>query len=356
MRRLDTFTDKIRKSPFSNVYWFARAFTNTDLYGSIGKEEKIMEIILQVEDILSSSVFNEEQKFELSKNKLRELIGDISKEGTKKHSQHLNFINMLDDTLNNNDDIAVLCLTMRYIVAPINRAMNRIPSSDNEYCEASVKDILNLYGEKSAGLAIARWDELGIRGCLEAERDCIIDEFDKLLDNMNEIQIPHGKLEDNMIMTAFVQEFERRLGQKRKTRGGHSLETVTGFLFDYYNFKASTKPEHFDQNIEVDKWFRCKDGWSIGISCKRTLRERWKQLASAGSTDLSHFKIKEIWHIITFDKDLSDDKIVNLGRQRHIFYLNENGDVYKKCSTHIGMMDYVRPLSQLIDDIRREIK
>jgi hypothetical protein len=110
----------------------------------------------------------------------------------------------------------------------------------------------------------------------------------------------------------------------------------------------------FQTDIEVDKWFKCKDGWSIGISCKRTLRERWKQVSSADSHALSRYKIKEIWHLITYDSDLSDDKLTMLGQQRQVFYLNQDGERYKSASVHKGMSDYVRPLSRFIADIRRE--
>lgn len=168
--------------------------------------------------------------------------------------------------------------------------------------------------------------------------------------------IEHDSIDDNLVLTAFVQEFERRLGQKRKARGGNSLETVVSFLFDYYNFPSTEAPNHFDQDLEVDKWFKCKDGWSIGISCKRTLRERWKQVSQADRGTLSHFKIKELWHIITYDKDLSDDKIVRLGEQGQIFYLMDSSETYQRCSQHIGMKDYVRPLSKLISDIKGNIK
>ena len=114
------------------------------------------------------------------------------------------------------------------------------------------------------------------------------------------------------------------------------------------------KPDHFQTDIEVDKWFKCTDGWSIGISCKRTLRERWKQVSSADSNALSRYKIKEIWHLITYDRDLSDDKLTMLGQQRQIFYLSDTSERYKYASQHVGMKDYVRPLSQLIDDIAKE--
>ena len=57
--------------------------------------------------------------------------------------------------------------------------------------------------------------------------------------------------------------------------------------------------------------------------------------------------------MITFDKDLSDDKIVRLGEQGQIFYLPESGETYKKCSEHLGMKNYVRPLKNFVSDIRK---
>ena len=45
-----------------------------------------------------------------------------------------------------------------------------------------------------------------------------------------------------------------------------------------------------------------------------------------------------------------------LGQQRQIFYLDENSERYKYAAGHIGMKDYVRPLSQFISDVRKEQK
>ena len=36
---LETFNDKIKDSPFRNVYWFARYLIDTDKYGGIGKKK-----------------------------------------------------------------------------------------------------------------------------------------------------------------------------------------------------------------------------------------------------------------------------------------------------------------------------
>ncbi|MFP4369249.1 MAG: hypothetical protein ACLFR2_06705 [Candidatus Kapaibacterium sp.] len=106
----------------------------------------------------------------------------------------------------------------------------------------------------------------------------------------------------------------------------------------------------------MDNWLKTKDGWLIGISCKRTLRERWKQVSSAESTILSRFKIKKIFHIVTYDEDLSDDKITTLGAHRHIFYLPDNSRRFNIAKKHIGLKDYVRPISKFISDLKKEIK
>lgn len=168
------------------------------------------------------------------------------------------------------------------------------------------------------------------------------------ISNMPEIEL-------NMVLTAFVQEFERRLGQKRKGRAGGSLEDVASFLFDYYKIKAEKSPEHFQADIEIDKWVKCKDKWLIGISCKRTLRERWKQVSSATSEILSKFKIRYIWHLVTFDEDLSDDKLALLGGMRHIFYLRDDSRRLIAAKQNVGLRDYVRPMSSFINDLRHEI-
>jgi hypothetical protein len=169
-----------------------------------------------------------------------------------------------------------------------------------------------------------------------------------------QLSTTQSEFDENILLTAFVQEFERRLGQKRKSRAGTSLEDVMTFLFDRYQLRSHPKPDRFQTDIEVDKWFKCKDGWIIGISCKRTLRERWKQVSSADSHALSRYKVKGIWHVITFDKDLSDEKITMLGQQRQVFYLDAGNERYKTASNHVGMAAYVRPLSQFISDVRRE--
>ena len=353
----ETIHEKIQKSPFKNIYWFSRHLLNTDQYGAIGKqkEKQLLNTVSMIETIIAQEGFTDSEKLDITKNTLLNDLNTITVAGTKTHRLTLNLIDRLNEDIKTLEDMVIFCITMKYVVYPINHALNYVPSNDLEFCQKAGKNILDTLGKEKVGLVLSTWDTLGVKGCLDAERTIVVEEFSKLIDNLEHLQIEHNELDDNILLTAFIQEFERRLGQKRKARGGTSLESITDFLFNYYNFKSSSKPDHFDQDIEVDKWFKCKDGWTVGISCKRTLRERWKQLSQADRGTLSHFKIRELWHLISYDKDLSDDKIVRLGEQGQVFYLLDNSDVLKRCKNHPGMKDYVRPLSNFIDDIEKLI-
>lgn len=353
----NTYAQQIANSPLQNVYWFARYLIATD-YGAIGcfYDEKLMKVVAEIERLLAQPFENKKDTYEIAKKHLLSEIRTFPKEGCKKAAQAMNLTRILENELASIEEISAFCIAMRHIVSPINSAMKRIPSNDKDYVLKYATEFLQAKGESGAGELIQWWDKVGQRGCLDAERTEVVAGFSALMAALENDMRDKSRLDEYLITTAFVQEFERRLGQKRKSRGGGSLEDVVDFLFTNFKFPSTEKPTHFDHDIEVDKWFKCADGWIIGISCKRTLRERWKQLSQANAGTLSHHKIKEIWHISTFDSDLSEEKVVRLGEQRHIFYLMDNGDAYKKYSNHIGMKDYVRPLSRLIFDIRDNIK
>ena len=350
-------SDVVYNSPWRNAYWFSRMLLNTDQYGAIGKREELMSsLVFELESIIEQNHLSNEDKYAVCVDIIKDKIGSASRPNSKTAILYENFVNTLLNEATTLEDIIVFVVAIKFIVLPANRALNNVPSDDVEFCRASAKRILDTLGKESVGKVIAVWDDMGVRGCLDVERREIIREFTRLRANLQALNVSRSELEDNAILTAFAQEFERRAGQKRKSRAGNSLEDISSFLFNYYGFSSHEKPDHFQTDIEVDKWFKCKDGWSIGISCKRTLRERWKQVSSADGNALSRYKIKEIWHLITYDRDLSDDKLTMLGQQRQVFYLADDSPVYLRAKEHIGMREYVRPLSQLIDDIRKEQK
>jgi hypothetical protein len=337
-----------------NVYWFARMLISRDQYAEIGKKPKLLEE-------LSTSLRSiaEEHKssdtLALQKKALADILENNFRKAMSKKNQVKRLLEELDEKIKSTDDMNVFIMTCEKIMLPLNQAIAKIPNDDKEFTQNAAKAFLDEQGESALATVISLWDGLGTVGCLTEERKEIISAFAtlrKLLDN--EASISRG--ESDIILSAFVQEFERRAGQKRKQRGGKSLEDVTSFILNYYDIKQAEKPDHFQADIEVDNWVKTKDGWLIGISCKRTLRERWKQVSSADSGVLGRFKIKYIFHVVTYDEDLSDEKLALLGGLRHIFYLPDNSLRLANALKNVGLEKYVRPISQFVNDLKEQIQ
>lgn len=343
--------DAIIDNPWRNVYWFARMLINNDKYGSIGKDNKVLNAIASnLRQILESDL-SDDKKLGISIETINQILNERFKKSISRKDRIQLFWNDLSIKLETITDIKVFILTMENVMIPINQALTGIPNNDREYTQAAALSYMQELGDQGLATVINLWDDAGVQGCLNAERTAVVREYSHLKYDIR--SFPEN--EESLIITAFIQEFERRLGQKRKSRAGGSLEDVTSFIFDFYGIKSHKGPEHFQADIEVDKWVKCNDGWLIGISCKRTLRERWKQVSSADSSILSKYKIKQLWHLITYDEDLSDDKITLLGSQRHVFYLRDESRRFLSVSKQIGMSSYVRPMTSFINDLKQNI-
>jgi hypothetical protein len=343
---------KQSSSPGYSAYWFSRVLINGDKYVEIGKEPKLLTLITSSLKLVADENKGKEY-LSLQKQVLNNIIGKRYSKAGAKNSNVLLLLVDLDKEITSQEIMDVFILTCENILVPLQQAIANIPNNDRDFTLNIAKAYLDVEGKQGLADVISLWDDLGIKGCLNAERTEIIRAFTTLRVLLSNKKMPEN--EKDIVLTAFTQEFERRAAQKRKKRAGGSLEDVTNFIFDYYKIKCAEAPEHFQADIEVDNWIKTKDGWLIGISCKRTIRERWKQVSSADKSTLSKFKIKYIYHIVTFDGDLSDDKLVSLGDQRHIFFLPDNSSRLKYASEHIGLKDYVKPISTIIDIIQTEM-
>jgi hypothetical protein len=338
-------------SPWYLAYWFSRMLINKDKYVTIGKEPKLLTRITSSLKVVAAENKGKDILL-LQKQILRNIIEERynKTESTSIRVQHL--LSDLDKEISTTEIMNVFIITCEHILVPLQQAISNIPSNDKEYTLNIAKAYLDVEGRNGLADVISLWDDLGVRGCLNAERTEIIRAFAVLRVLLLNENISEN--EKDIILTGFIQEFERRAAQKRKKRAGGSLEDVTNFIFNYFKIKCAEAPEHFQADIEVDNWIKTKDGWLIAISCKRTLRERWKQVTSADAT-LDKFKIRYIYHIVTYDEDLSDDKLVSSGGIRHIFFLPDNSRRLKSASERIGVEKYVKPISKLIEIIEEQL-
>ena len=336
-----------------NVYWFSRMLINNDKYIAVGKEPKLLSTLASSLRLVAKEN-KDKDTLNLQKQTLRNIIEERYKKTASRDNRIQRMLSDIDKEINTLKDMEVFILTCENIMLPLHQAISNIPSDDKEFTLNIAKSYLDIQGEQGLATVITLWDDLGVKGCLTAERTEIVRAFTTLRVLLTKDKTITEEDRD-IVLTAFTQEFERRAAQKRKKRAGGSLEDVTDFILGYYKIKRAEAPSHFQADLEVDNWVKTKDGWLIGISCKRTIRERWKNVSS--STEVyNRFKVKYIFHVVTYDEDLSDDKLTLLGEQRQIFYLPDNSRRLKYASEHVGLKNYVRPISKLINDIRKELK
>jgi hypothetical protein len=345
--------EKLLIDPWDNAYWFARMLINSDKYGGVGGDSKSMLSVSATIDSLCSSKEiakdDEETKIRIVSDAIREVLIRNKRAGSSKLLAIENLCTDLFEKITCVKDFQVLALTCEKIIVPINNALKEIPSDDRTFVESIAKALLDSKGAKGLANIINILDDIGSKGCITAERQQIIQAFGNLRKSVQKIL---NEEESDIILTAFCQEFERRVGQKRKGRAGRGTESTTSTILNYFGIKATHAPEHFTTGLEIDKWIGTKDGWLIGISCKRTLRERWKQAYTTDMDLLNRHKIRSLWHVITYDKDLSDDKITEIGSHRAILYLPDDSPRLKNALQHPGMKDYVRSMTRSIDDLK----
>lgn len=341
------------KNRWENVYWFSRMLISNDKYVAVGKEPKLISTLACSLRLIAKDNKGEDY-LALQKQTIRNIIEERYKKSKTRTLRVQRLLDELDEEISSIQDMEVFILTCENIMLPLYQAISNIPSNDREFTLNIAKSYLDIQGEAGLATVISLWDDLGVKGCLTAERTEIVRAFATLRVFLTKKpQITQE--EEDIVLTAFTQEFERRTAQKRKKRAGGSLEDVTDFILGYYKIKRTEAPSHFQADLEVDNWVKAKDGWLIGISCKRTIRERWKNVSSTTEV-YNRFKVKHIFHVVTYDEDLSDDKLTLLGEQRQIFYLPDNSRRLKYASEHVGLKNYVRPISKLIKDIKKEVK
>ncbi len=349
---------------WEKCYWYLRYFVDTNRYGALAKDKKKLDKLYN--NLLSTYklIYNDDnsnvERREILNNLFRETLLDGVKEKSKKEVSYLSLFYQMQNLLGEPKDFFILAITIKELLLPTNYAIDLVPTVEGtEFARKYGKAVLD--AKKEAGLAtiIRDWDNFTEALSLNKERDLIVDLFSEVRINLKRKLSKYSEkitpLDMDIILSAMCQEYERRVGQKRKQRAGNDLESVTEFIFKYFNIKTSGAPEHFTAGLEVDNWIKDKNGWYIGISLKRTLRERWKQTYTTEIGLLDRFKIKYIIHILNNDLDLSDSKITELGSYRHLFFMADNSNVLKKLENHIAMGKYIFPMSSLIKKVKELI-
>ncbi|MDC9700873.1 MAG: hypothetical protein PSN37_01355 [Alphaproteobacteria bacterium] len=118
------------------------------------------------------------------------------------------------------------------------------------------------------------------------------------------------------LISGSIQEFERRAGQKRKSRAGNDLQQSVEVIMKHLGVNLDPRPQHLTGILEADHVIKDNRHMCI-VSCKRTGRERVKQL-SVELQELQRHRIRKIiWFFTDFDQ--SENRIEDLGVRGSIF-------------------------------------
>lgn len=347
--------------PWQKSYWYLRILIDTNRYGAIAKDVKrinnLQNNILTTYKHLSLNNESEEEKMDVLKSILQQSIFDGVKEGSKKLDNYVALCIELKNFLLESKDYFILGIVIKELLLPTNEAIKQVPTTEStEFAKKYAKAILDVKKEKGLSNLIREWDVLTEDISLNKERDIIISLFHNLKTKFNHklsyFDESATDEEIDVILTAICQEFERRAGQKRKQRAGNDLESATDFILKYFNIPTAGGPEHITAGLEVDNWVMDNRGWYIGISLKRTLRERWKQTYTTEIGLYDRHKIKHIIHILNNDYDLSDSTITELGSYRHLFFIADDSNLLKDIQSHVAMGQYLYPMSELISKLK----
>jgi hypothetical protein len=179
---------------------------------------------------------------------------------------------------------------------------------------------------------------------LGAQRQPLVDYVHSKMNELDE-DPRIGEKEVARIISGIVQEYERRASQSRASTAGDVLETGLQHIFDRFGIPATGDPVHFG-DLEIDNEVDGPDG-SIGFSCKRTLRERFRQSLSREA----EIGVDEVWFVSLLMSDVSREKLEDISNDGSRIYVPRNSFVWNQYHDEEDLSYALRPADEFIEDV-----
>jgi len=149
-------------------------------------------------------------------------------------------------------------------------------------------------------------------------------------------------------LSPFFGALHTKASQMRKSRGGKAFESIVRFLLNYIGIGCE-KPrgkeprrilKRIDCVVPNQEIALSTPDKAFFLSCKRTLRERWKQTIP---------ERKPAWRVflLTIDDELSEDKAQEIDQLGIIAYVRDE----LKEQSHLNDKGWIRKLSDLPKDL-----
>jgi hypothetical protein len=254
------------------------------------------------------------------------------------------FSKFLSQIIVDSQDIRVFRAVIAVCYPEIKRAIDRVPKGEvMRHARNLAADELRKKGDAAIQSLFANWDQLTYTACMAEENDIAVALSSSISAELHSESWGLDQSYRDFLVVSSLQEFERRAGQKRKGRAGDDLQKAVSLIFEYLNLDYEDDPKLVTGTLEADLILKGKKGWNAVVSCKRTGRERVKQV-SVSQTELYQNRItKVIWFFTDFDQ--TENRVFDMGARGSIFYLPDDSEAYIRLSANPSAAQYIRPLS-----------
>ncbi len=274
---------------------------------------------------------------------------------TSKQRNNLKFLKkLLHQSIKTEVSLSIFYAICKDVAPLCNAAVEEIPSKEflrkaRRIAEDNLKD----YGDDAIETIISNWDDYTYTSCLTIENNI----GQRLMTDLGtELHGYREKIGDeaiNHLISGSIQEFERRAGQKRKGRAGDDLHQSVEVIMNHLGVNLDPVPQHLTGILEADHIIKDNKHMCI-VSCKRTGRERVKQV-SVELQELQRHRIRKIiWFFTDFDQ--SENRIEDLGVRGSIFYLPDKSHDYKRFSENPLTAPYILPISKIRHSLPKILK
>jgi hypothetical protein len=148
---------------------------------------------------------------------------------------------------------------------------------------------------------------------------------------------------------SLVQLLEKDLGNMRKARGGKTFEKVILRLLNFINIhgekptgKAKERLRRIDIVLPSIETALSTPDRAIFLTCKRTLRERWKQ-------EVPQARLNQRIYLLTIDEELSESKAEEINEKGLIAFVQDES----KRRAGLKEMAWIRRLSDLPKELQK---
>ncbi|MGL4392684.1 MAG: hypothetical protein ACRCSK_04570 [Fusobacteriaceae bacterium] len=232
-----------------------------------------------------------------------------------------------------------------YVLSVSKLYSEKIQLKETENILSNSYDIAGLnkaYAPRIAGNLLIKYAFI----LMQTEPDIIKDTWLECL--RNDYEKIHENFIDPEVLLQII--FNESMSQSSKSSGGSSYENriENYFIAKGINFKKHTKDSEYNA-VEYDFLIELENGRKIGVSAKRTLRERYKQ----NHEDIGALEI-DLFLVITLGTDLNEQKVKNILEKKGMRIFVSN-DIYEK-SNFLKNYQYVYSTDKLSNEFLKELE